>query len=141
MYEDTEIKKNKKVKRPRAVIIDDDCSIRSLMGEVLNERGYEVHSSSEPFSCPIYLGSRCSCPVGTNCTDIIITDINMPNMTGLEFIENQKKKNCKVKNIAVMSGRWTDDKLQHAKVLGCHTFDKPFMLEKIENWLDCCEKK
>ncbi len=65
----------------------------------------------------------------------------MPNMTGLEFIEHQKSMGCKVQNVAVMSGRWTGEELEHAKRLGCHMFKKPFKIDEIEKWLDECEKK
>ncbi len=120
MYENIKIRKFKKREKPRAIVLDDNYTIRTLVDGVLSGRGYEVHGSSEPLSCPIFLDSKCSCSDDTHCTNLIITDINMPYMTGFEFLENQKINGCKVKNIAVMSGRWTDEELQHAKSLGCH---------------------
>jgi DNA-binding NtrC family response regulator len=65
----------------------------------------------------------------------------MPDMTGFEFIEHQKRNGCKVQNVAVSSGRWTDEEIEHAKRLGCHIFEKPFKMDEIEKWLDDCEKK
>ena len=127
--------------RIRAIVLDDDDVIRSLIYDILKNRGYEAYASSEPFFCPVYLDSECPCPVEHFCTTIIITDINMPNMTGLEFIEHQKRNGCKVQNIAAMSGIWTDVELEHAKRLGCHIFKKPFEIDEIEKWLDDCEKK
>ena len=62
-------------------------------------------------------------------------------MPGLEFIENQKRNGCKVQNVAVMSGSWTDEELEHAKRLGCHTFNKPCKIYEIKKWLDACENK
>ncbi len=133
--------KNLNLKKLRAIVLDDDYVLRTLIDDVLKDRGYEVHGSSEPFFCPVYLNSKCPCPVETHCTDIIITDINMPNMTGFEFIENLKRNRCKIQKIAIMSGSWTDEQLEHAKRLGCHTFEKPFKLDEFEKWLDECEKK
>ncbi len=127
--------------RPRAIVIEDDYSLRTLIDNVLTDRGYEVRDSSGPCLSSIFLDSKCSCPVGTHCTNIIITDINMPDMTGLEFIEHQKRNECKVQNIAVMSGGWTDEKIKHAKKLCCHIFEKPFKIDEIEKWLDGCERK
>jgi YesN/AraC family two-component response regulator len=75
------------------------------------------------------------------CVDIIITDVNMPNVSGLEFIKNQLKKGCKVKNIALMSGTWTDYESEYALRLGCQVFHKPFSLDELNKWLDDCEKK
>jgi hypothetical protein len=65
----------------------------------------------------------------------------MPDMAGLEFIEKQKINGCKVKDIAVMSERWTDEKPQRAKSLGGQIFEKPFRLDEIKKWLDGCGEK
>jgi CheY-like chemotaxis protein len=127
--------------RIRAIVLDDDYVMRTLIYDILKNRGYEAYASSEPFFCPVYLDSECPCPVEHLCATIIITDINMPNMTGLEFIEHQKKNGCKIQNIATMSGIWTDEEIEHAKRLGCHIFKKPFEIDEIEKWLDGCEKK
>ncbi len=127
--------------RIRAIVLDDDDAMRSLIYDILKNRGYEAYASYEPYFCPIYLNSECPGPVDHLCTTIIITDLNMPDMTGLEFIEHQKRNGCKVQNIAVMSRRWTDEELEHAKGLGCHIFEKPFEINEIEKWLDECENK
>jgi len=122
------------------IVLDDDYTIRTLTCNILENRGYEVYAFSEPFLSPVYLNTNCTCPDEHLCTTIVITDINMPNMTGLEFIEHQKSIGCKIKNLAVMSGRWTDEALAHANRLGCHTFNKPFKRDEIKKWLDKCEK-
>ncbi len=127
--------------KTRAIVLDDDDILRDLIYDILKNRGYDAHASSEPLFCPVYLDSECPCSDEHICTTIIITDINMPNMTGLEFIEHQKSMGCKVQNVAVMSGKWTDEEREHAKRLGCHMFKKPFKINEIEKWLDECEKK
>jgi len=128
--------------RIRAVVIDDEDAIRNLISEILEMRGYEVSAYSEPLFCPIYsVDGECLCPVEHLCTDILIADIYMPRMTGLEFIKHLKSSGCKVQNLALMSGRWTDENIEHAKRLGCHMFKKPFNFGEIEKWLIECEKK
>jgi CheY-like chemotaxis protein len=125
----------------KAIILEDNDSLRTLMDGVLKDRGYEVYASSEPFLSPVYRDSKHLCPEEPICPNIIITDIDMPNMTGFEFIEHQKSKGCKIKNIAIMSGRWTNKDIKHAKRLGCHMFEKPFKIDEVEKWLDECEKE
>ena len=125
----------------RAFVFDDDEAVRLLLSIILQERGYEVHAFSEPGACPLFLDSPCPCPLGYTCADIIITDINMPNITGLEFIENQIKHGCKVKNFAVISGYWSDSKIKHAIELGCMIFNKSFEEDKIIDWLKQCENR
>ena len=125
----------------RAIVIDDDDTIRTIVSDALKDRGYEVHASSEPLVCPIYMDDECTCPLEHICAHIIITDLYMPNMTGLEFIEHLKSSGCKVQNLAVMSGRWTDENLEYAQRLGCHVIKKPFKIDEIEKWLNECEKR
>ena len=127
--------------RIRAVVIDDEDVIRDLIFYIMKKRVYEVYTSSEPLFCPIYLDCECPCPSECFCTNIIITDNKMPNITGLEFIEHLKSSGCKVQNIAVISGRCTDENLEYAKRLGCHMFKKPFNFDEIGKWLDECEKR
>jgi len=125
----------------RAFVFEDNDTLRSMIVSILESRGYEVMSYSEPSLCPMSLDRECPCPLEHACADIIITDINMPNMTGLEFLENRKKNGCKVQNRAVMSGRWTDEELDEARGLGCQVFEKPFRFRDLFEWLDECEKK
>ncbi len=125
----------------RAIVLEDNDSLRTLTCEILKDRGYEVYASSEPFLNPVYRDRERPCPEKHTCPTIIITDIDMPNMTGFEFIEHQKSKGCKIQYIAIMSGRWTNENIKHAKRLGCRMFEKPFKIDEVEKWLDECEKE
>jgi len=54
MYENTKIRKNRNMERPRAVVLDDNYTIRAFVNGVLSERGYGVHGSFGPSSCPVF---------------------------------------------------------------------------------------
>ncbi|NIS60195.1 MAG: response regulator [Proteobacteria bacterium] len=125
----------------RAFVFEDNDTLRSMIGSILESRGYEVLSYSEPNLCPMSLDRECPCPHEHACADIIITDVNMPNMTGLEFLKNRKQNGCKIENRAVMSGRWTDKELDEAQRLGCQIFEKPFRFKDLSEWLDQCEER
>ena len=127
--------------RIRAIVFDDEKVIRTFLRQVLQKRGYEVFTFPEPDLCPLHHKGGCGCTKGQACTDIIISDINMPNVTGLQFVENQLNKGCKVKHMALMSGAWSNSDLERAEQLGCHTFHKPIRLNDLEQFLDQCEKE
>ncbi len=126
--------------RVRVILLDDNEGVRSILTEILKERGYEVFPYSDPGICPLQLERECLCSKGQACADIIISDVDMPSMTGLEFIENQKKKNCKIRHVVLISGGWTEERLERAHNLGCKTFSKPFPFGQFHNWLDEIEK-
>ena len=127
----------------RAFVIEDNEEVRDIVCSILKERGYEVHSSSEPLNCRVYLDRDCPCPRKYACGDIFIVDLMMPNVTGLEFIDNQIRNECKamVQNKAVMSVGWTDAARAQAKRLGCKVFDKTSLVEQLPGWLDACERR
>ena len=125
--------------RLRALVFEDDSIFRTTLWQILDSRGYEVLTYPEPGFCPLQDTDVCVCPPDQYCADIIISDIDMPNMSGVEFVANQMKKGCRVKNIGLMSGGWSSADLKKAKTLGCRTFFKPFDLEELINWLKECE--
>lgn len=123
----------------RALVFEDDSMFRDTLRHLLHSRGYEVLTYPEPGFCPLRNTDVCACPPDQYCADIILSDIDMPNMNGIEFVAGQIKKGCRVKNIGLMSGGWSDANLKKAKKLGCRTFFKPFDLEELIRWLKQCE--
>ena len=127
--------------RPRVLIFEDNDILRSTLKYILNERGYEVFTFSDPIMCRGYDSINHKCSVDHACADIIISDVNMLTKTGLELIEERQQKGCKVKYRALMSGSWAEFDLKNAHELGCHIFHKPFNLIEMLNWLDDCIEK
>ena len=76
----------------RVILIEDSKAILRLLSETFGDRGYEIFGFYNPAVCPLQMIPECRCGVNQMCTDIIVSDLNMPNMTGLSFIENQKKE-------------------------------------------------
>ncbi len=122
-------------------LLEDEFSLRSTLIDFLKQKGYEVHAYSDPSFCPLSDISSCTCNKQTPCADFIITDINMPGMSGLKFIEMQKIKGCISPYIAVMSATWSESEYQKARDFGCKVFEKPFSLIDLFNWMKICEDK
>ena len=125
----------------RILVFDDHQEILNLLKVVFDSRGYEVLTYPHPGACPIFDYENCSCPDGQSCTDIILTDINMPVMKGIDFIEKQIEKGCQCKHLALMSGDYNSDDLRRAKELGLKFFKKPFDINDVFDWLDQIEQK
>ena len=105
----------------RILIIDDDADLRTTLRAILEQAGYvvvEAHDGHEG------LTSYEAAP-----TDLIITDLLMPEQDGLETITALRRINPHVKIIAISGGGQTGrlDFLQTASVLGAQrTLYKPF---------------
>jgi CheY-like chemotaxis protein len=127
----------------RVVIFDDESEIRLFLTRVLQRRGYEIHAYSQPLECPSYLVNDCACKRNQPCADILITDLHMPEMSGLDFLEHQFANgcHCEPRNKAIISGNLSDDDRERARKMGCQVFDKPLELPIFLNWLDACEAR
>lgn len=125
----------------RIIVLEDNDNLRTVLSELLSSAGYEVFTFSSPSICPIQRPDKCSCAPGHTCADVIISDLGMPGMDGLRFMEILKKKNCRCRHMAVMSGLWKNDKLRQAELLGCKTLWKPFQADSFFKWLKAIEKK
>jgi len=125
----------------RVVIFDDDTSILEALKEYLCDNDFDVQTYSEPSQWRCCASEESECPIDKSetCTDIIITDIRMPGMTGVEFIQSLESKKCRVKNIAFMTGAANDEQLEFIRNSGYKLFGKPFDLDDIENWIKECE--
>lgn len=67
----------------RILIVDDEKPIRDVLAAILSQEGYTVEEASDGF----YAGIK----VMQFKPDLIILDLNMPNMDGVEVCENLKQ--------------------------------------------------
>jgi DNA-binding response OmpR family regulator len=126
--------------RKRAVIFDDEDLCRRVLWLFFDQRGYEVFTFPYPDLCPLHLALECPCPLGTSCSDIIISDANMLGNNRIDFIEKLIEKGCKQRHFALMSGAFTDSDRERASQLGCAVFEKPVDLEALTAWIESVEK-
>ncbi len=104
------------------LIIEDHGSIRTLLARVLEDAGYQV--------CEAATGRQGLERFHAQPVDLVITDLEMPEMHGLEVILELTRAFLDVKVIA-MSGRAAHE-LHKAKLIGArHIFPKPLDLHAL----------
>lgn len=125
------------MRKPRAIVCDDEDSIRYTFKQILEEEGYEVLTADTPITCVFYREQVDNCPMHGRCTDILITDQEMPGMSGIQLLEMQHNRGCKVanKNKVLLSGREDSTLRQRAEALGCQFFPKPVLISTILAWI------
>lgn len=82
----------------RIMVVDDSRTVRTSMEYLLKNNGYEVFTADDGADGLKKVSERIA---AGQKPDLIITDINMPNMGGLDFIRNLKA-NMSTKFIPVL---------------------------------------
>jgi len=126
--------------RRRAVIFDDNAFLRTLLWMFFDHRGYEVLTFPDPGFCPLGIIDACPCPSGTRCSDLIISDVNMIDANGVDFIGKLIQKGCRLPNFALMSGAFSDTDRARASRLGCMLFAKPLDMAALTAWVEDVER-
>lgn len=131
------------MRKIRIIIIDDDDLTSQMFKRWLSQKGYEVLTYTDPTMWPLFEKKTEKCMKEYPCADIIFTDLKMLHMSGIEFLQNQAQRGCKldIKNKAIISGYIDDESRKAIKKLGCAFFEKPFDLSLISEWLHECEKR
>jgi two-component system chemotaxis response regulator CheY len=111
----------------RALVVDDSATVRSMIKTVLAEMGYESLTAGD--------GAKALKILGENTVDIIVTDINMPNMDGIELIRQlRSQKNSSYTPILVISTESGDNIKNAGKVAGASGWIvKPFKPDVLMN--------
>lgn len=118
-----------------ALIVDDEIDICELISDTLTENGYKTVVAKD--------GTEALFKMEKQSFQLLITDLKMPKMGGIELIDAIKTKRKKDKKneldfpIIVMSGNLAEFKSSMALIDDLHILEKPFkeddLLEILEN--------
>src|ERR1700688_3375095 len=79
----------------RLLIVDDEPSARMLLSHIFAELGHSVRSAEDGFSALFEIRQE--------IPDIILSDLNMPGMSGFEFLSVVRRRFPSIKVIAMSS--------------------------------------
>lgn len=81
------------MKKGRILIVDDEASARSALGEILSDEGYKVRTAADGF--------RALAAAREFAPDVVVTDLKMPGMDGLELLARLKELDAEVAVVLV----------------------------------------
>jgi len=119
----------------KILIVDDDDDFRGLLTDVFSQAGYEVTSVNNPHSA-IEVFSK-------DEFDAVVTDHNMPEMTGEDLIKEIRSSEPNIP-IILVSGYLNQDLIQNLKNVNTEIFHKPLnvisLLRKTEEKLSVAKR-
>lgn len=89
--------------KPTLLIVDDEASIRTSLSHVFTEFGHSVRSAADGFAALIEI--RHEVP------DILLSDLNMPGMSGFELLSVVRRRFPAIRVIATSGGLFDDEVL------------------------------
>ncbi|MEW5801936.1 MAG: response regulator [bacterium] len=112
----------------RILIVDDEQHISFILQNILEDAGYDTSTADN--------GITALEAIKHQKPDMIITDINMPHMDGLELLAIVRNMHPEIKNI-IMTGSNNQSYYQKAKEWGVvYYFTKPLDFEKLRMKID-----
>lgn len=82
----------------KILVVDDDPSIRETIAMLLSDEGYKVSVAEDGFDALLQMKS--------NIPELVVSDLNMPQMSGFEFLSVVRRRFPQVLVLA-MSGAYT----------------------------------
>jgi two-component system, NtrC family, response regulator len=105
------------------LIVDDEKHYRLILSEVLEEEGYQSFTAASGMEALDILKSQ--------IIDVVLTDVKMPGMTGIDLLEKIKEINPELP-VIIMTAFGSVEKAVEAMQKGAYTFIlKPFENEAL----------
>lgn len=107
------------------MIVDDQFGIRTLLNEVLQKEGYEIYQAAN--------GLQALKLTDQHDPDLVLLDMKIPGMDGLEILKKMKESNPDIR-VIIMTAYGELDLIEQTKKLGALAhFSKPFDIEEIRS--------
>jgi two-component system, chemotaxis family, chemotaxis protein CheY len=117
----------------RVLIVDDSPAMRAFITRVLGLTGLNIESVSEAGD-----GREALAFVQSGCVDLVLCDVNMPEMNGEQLLETMAQAGLPEKVcVVVVSTDATNKRVKRMHELGARGYlTKPFSPETMRDTLD-----
>ncbi len=108
---------------PSILIVDDEPSILQTLGGLLSDEGFEVTTAAN--------GYEALKIIDTESPDLVLLDIWMPGIDGIETLKEIKKENPNIQ-VIIITGHGTIETAVNATKLGAYDLiEKPLSIDKV----------
>ncbi len=111
-------------KTPRILVADDERSMRELLAIVLKREGYDVVLAEN--------GGAALAVLKQGHVDLLISDIKMPDMSGVEVLRAAKAADAAVPAIMMTAFASTETAVEAMRLGACDYLVKPFDVDELK---------
>lgn len=115
------------------LIVDDERSMRDFLKILLEKEGHEVTTVDS--------GAHALDTLAKQLVDVIVSDIRMPGMTGIELLETVKEKSPELPMILITAFACPDDAVLAMKNGAFDYISKPFNVDEIKSVIESATNK
>jgi len=115
---------------PKILVVEDEDQVRQSYEDMFSFFGYEVESVPN--------GREGMSRITKNDYDIVVTDLNMPEMNGIEVLKYIKKKKPYIEVIVITGYATLENAIEAMKVGAYDYFAKPVDIEHVRIVLSKC---
>ncbi len=108
----------------RILVVDDNNDLRSIIKEYLSDNGDFVEGACD--------GKDALMKYMENRYDLVITDLNMPEITGIDLMKNIRQKNDMTEFIIITGYASLDTAVEAIKIGAFDYIVKPFRMEELK---------
>jgi DNA-binding NtrC family response regulator len=109
----------------RVLVVDDETSMRRMLEILFRDEGYEVQTAES--------AERAIAALGSTPFDVVISDIRMPGLSGMDLLRRLKTDDSQAEVILMTAYASTDSAIEALKLGAFDYVTKPFQVEELVN--------
>ena len=109
--------------KSRVLVVDDEESIREFLEIMLRKEGYEVTVAED--------GVKALETIKKKSIDLVISDLQMPNMTGIELLKNVRDQYPELLFMMITAFGTTETAVEAMKLGAYDYITKPFKIDEV----------
>ncbi len=109
--------------KSRVLVVDDEESIREFLEIMLRKEGYEVTCAED--------GQKALETIKKKSIDLVISDLQMPNMTGIELLRNVRDQYPEMLFMMITAFGTTETAVEAMKLGAYDYITKPFKIDEV----------
>jgi two-component system, NtrC family, response regulator PilR len=115
------------------LVIDDERSMRDLLAIMLKKEGYQIHLAEN--------GKTALNSINKNVFDLVISDIRLPDIDGIEILKHIKKVSPETDVILITAYASTETAVKAVKMGAADYIYKPFDIDEMRIIIQRCISK